>query len=97
MFTMGHRVWAAAVLVLVAALAQASARDLQLKWGSVIDQHGRQLQQVRSLNCTKVHPHCAACRNQRGTGTGSELVCSSCESGYRLRRDGTSKTCGELQ
>uniref|UniRef100_A0A383VRV3 Tyrosine-protein kinase ephrin type A/B receptor-like domain-containing protein n=1 Tax=Tetradesmus obliquus TaxID=3088 RepID=A0A383VRV3_TETOB len=45
------------------------------------------------MNCSRVNPHCAVCRNQRGTGTTSQLVCSSCETGYRLRRDGSSKIC----
>jgi hypothetical protein len=82
--------FAALVVLLFAALAQASRASL------VIDQQSRHLLQTRPLNCTRIDPHCILCRNQRTAGIQSELVCSTCETGYRLRRDGLSKTCGEL-
>jgi hypothetical protein len=83
---------AALLLLLCAASAQAS------RWSLETDEQGRHLlQAAKSPNCTRIDAHCSQCRNQRIPGTRrSELVCSSCESGYRLRRDGISKTCGEL-
>jgi hypothetical protein len=83
----------AALVLLCAASAQAS------RWHLETDEQGRQLlQAAKSPNCTRIDAHCSQCRNQRIPGTRrSELVCSSCESGYRLRRDGISKTCGEFQ
>jgi hypothetical protein len=82
--------FAALLVLLVAASAEASRASL------VIDQQTRHLLQARPLNCTRIVPHCNLCRNQRSTGLRSELVCTSCEGGYRLRRDGLSKICGEL-
>jgi hypothetical protein len=82
--------FAALLVLLVAASAEASKASL------VIDQQSRHLLQARQLNCTRTDPHCSLCRNQRSTGLRSELVCTSCEGGYRLRRNGLSKTCGEL-
>jgi hypothetical protein len=90
---MTRTVFAAAALVLLcAASAQAS------RWSLETDEQGRHLlQAAKSPNCSRIDAHCSQCRNQRIPGTRrSELVCSSCESGYRLRRDGISKTCGEL-
>jgi hypothetical protein len=83
----------AALVLLCAALAQATSR-----WSLEIDEQGRHLlQAAKSSNCTRIDAHCAQCRNQRIPGTRrSELLCSTCESGYRLRRDGMSKTCGKL-
>ncbi|KAF8057859.1 Slbp [Scenedesmus sp. PABB004] len=53
----------------------------------------RELLQAKP-NCTRVHPACTACRNQRIPGTRrSELVCSTCAAGYRLRQDRTGKNC----
>jgi hypothetical protein len=89
---MARKLLAAAALVLLcAASAQAS------RWRLETDEQGRHLlQAAKSPNCTRIDTHCSQCRNQRIPGTRrSELVCSSCESGYRLRRDGISKTCGE--
>lgn len=55
---------------------------------------GRDLLQ-RELDCTKILG-CSTCRYQRKPGSRtSELVCSTCKTGYRLRRDGISKTCGK--
>eukprot|EP00882_Tetradesmus_deserticola_P015681 GHRQ01016708.1.p1 GENE.GHRQ01016708.1~~GHRQ01016708.1.p1 ORF type:complete len:240 (+),score=28.06 GHRQ01016708.1:670-1389(+) len=83
------RASAAALLVLLLpGLAHASRASL------APTQQGRQLSQTRALNCSKINPHCAVCRNQRNHGTrASVLVCSSCDTGYKLRRDGLSKTC----
>jgi hypothetical protein len=82
----------AALVLLCAASAQAS------RWSLETDEQGRHLlQAAKSPNCTRIDVHCATCRNQRVPGTRrSELVCATCESGYRLRRDGISKTCGKL-
>jgi hypothetical protein len=81
---------AVAVVLLCAASTQASRRNLQS------DAQGRQLQAAESSNCTSVDRHCTLCWNQRVAGTRmSELLCFECESWYRLRRDGISKTCGE--
>lgn len=56
----------------------------------------RRLLQQR-LDCTRVHRACGSCRNQRIKGsTKTETVCSACVGGWRLRKDGLSKTCGEL-
>lgn len=90
---MARKLLAAAALVLLCAASAQAAR-----WSLETDEQGRQLlQAAKSPNCTRIDAHCSQCRNQRIPGTRrSELVCSSCESGYRLRRDGVSKTCGEL-
>lgn len=82
----------AALLALAAASASASSRF-------VLDEidglPARELLQAKP-NCTRVHPACTACRNQRIPGTRrSELVCSTCAAGYRLRQDRTGKNCGE--
>ncbi|KAF8061892.1 Svep1 [Scenedesmus sp. PABB004] len=54
---------------------------------------GRRLQQ-RPLACTAVHRACRSCRAQRIPGTRrTEVLCSVCEAGWRLRRDGIGKTC----
>lgn len=84
---------AAALVLLGSALAAQAARVVPEE-----QQKSRLLLQARpkALNCTKVNAHCSKCRNQRITGTrNSELVCTTCASGYKLRRDGISKTCGE--
>ncbi|KAF8055660.1 Scube1 [Scenedesmus sp. PABB004] len=80
----------AALLALAAASASASSRF-------VLDEidglPARELLQAKP-DCTRVNAACTACRNQRIPGTRrSELVCSTCATGYRLRRDGASKTC----
>jgi hypothetical protein len=49
------------------------------------------------LNCTPVHKACSTCRNQRVPGTKkTETLCSACKAGWKLRRDGKSKTCGAI-
>jgi hypothetical protein len=81
---------AAALLLLCAATTQARILETEA-------QQGRELLQAKTPNCTKVDAHCSLCRNQRIPGERrSELVCQQCEAGYRLRRDGLSKTCGRL-
>jgi hypothetical protein len=91
---MARKLLAAAALVLLCAASVQASR-----WHLEADEQGRQLlQAAKSPNCTRIDAHCSQCRNQRIPGTRrSELVCYSCESGYRLRRDGISKTCGELK
>jgi hypothetical protein len=55
-----------------------------------------QCQVPAASTCKSIDRNCVGCRSQRIPGTSSrELVCSHCEAGYRLRRDGESKTCGE--
>jgi hypothetical protein len=82
---------AAALLLLCIASVQASRRSLQSEG------QGRQLQAATSPNCKSIDRHCTICQHQRNPGTGiSELLCFECETGYRLRRDGISKTCGEI-
>lgn len=83
---------AVAVILLSAVIAQASRVALEDDFSSP-DFIGRGLLQ-RTLDCTKVHSACSTCRNQRVAGSRtSELVCSACNAGWRLRRDGISKTC----
>jgi hypothetical protein len=91
---MARKLLAAAALVLLCAVSAQASR-----WSLETDEQGRHLlQAAKSPNCSRIDTHCSQCRNQRIPGTRrSELVCSSCESGYRLRRDGISKTCGELR
>lgn len=61
---------------------------------SLLNDGGRSLLQAKPLDCKKVHKACRSCRTTRIPGTKrSELVCSVCEPGWRLRRDGKSKTC----
>jgi hypothetical protein len=80
---------AAALLLLCSATTQARILETEA-------QQGRELLQAKTPNCTKVDAHCSLCRNQRIPGERrSELVCQQCEAGYRLRRDGISKTCGK--
>ncbi|WIA12314.1 hypothetical protein OEZ85_012370 [Tetradesmus obliquus] len=93
----GGPVWfLAATLVLCCALVNVSASGRFVL--EEID--GRQssgrflLQAGKSPNCTRINPFCSQCRNQRIPGTRrSELVCSVCQPGYKLRRDGTSRIC----
>jgi hypothetical protein len=85
---------AAVLLLLCSTAALASARPMLDG-----DEHlqGRDLLQTR-LDCSRVHRGCATCRNQRIKGTRrTEMVCSTCATGWQLRKDGLSKTCGELQ
>jgi hypothetical protein len=50
-----------------------------------------------SLDCTKIHRACRSCRAQRQPGTRTTVaLCSICQTGWRLRRDGKSRTCGTL-
>jgi hypothetical protein len=87
---MTRKLFTAAAMVLLCA-ATAHARILEVE-----AQQGRELLQAKTPNCTKVDTHCSLCRNQRIPGERrSELVCTQCEAGYRLRRDGLSKTCGK--
>jgi hypothetical protein len=82
---------AAAALLLCAAVAQARVLVAEDEVET-----GRSLLQ-RTLDCTRTHRACKTCRNQRIKGTKkTETVCSTCESGWRLRRSGTGalKTCG---
>jgi hypothetical protein len=56
----------------------------------------RSLLLQRTWECSKVHRACVSCRNQRVKGTKkTENVCTACSTGWRLRKDGVSKTCGE--
>uniref|UniRef100_A0A383V609 Tyrosine-protein kinase ephrin type A/B receptor-like domain-containing protein n=1 Tax=Tetradesmus obliquus TaxID=3088 RepID=A0A383V609_TETOB len=86
---MARAVALAALLLLCAVAAQAARFPLEEA------ENGRMLlQNAKAPNCTRVNSACKSCRNQRIPGTRrSELVCSSCEKGYQLRRDGQSKTC----
>ncbi|WIA20328.1 hypothetical protein OEZ85_006160 [Tetradesmus obliquus] len=45
--------------------------------------------------CKDVHRGCATCRSVRvpGSDNSTELQCSTCFAGWRLRRDGVGKTC----
>jgi hypothetical protein len=82
---------AAAALLLCVAVAQARVLVAEEE-----AETGRSLLQ-RTLDCTKVHRACSACRNQRIKGTKkTETVCSTCSLGWRLRKDGSGKlkTCG---
>lgn len=93
-YIMARRHITAAALVLLCAVAvQATSR-----FSNVDSAAGRDLlQAAKTPNCTRIHKACDTCRNQRIPGTRtSELVCSTCKNGYRLRRDGTSKICGEF-
>jgi hypothetical protein len=88
---MARRSAAIAALLLVAFVGAASARALNDE-----ATFGRGL--LQTLDCTKVHKACSTCRNQRIPGTKqTELVCSTCAAGWRLRADGTGKKCGEFR
>lgn len=87
--------FASVALVLLCASA-ATASRLGVSEVLADGTFGRDLLQ-RALDCTKVSAGCDTCRNQRKPGSRvSELVCSTCKPGFRLRRDGTSKNCGEF-
>lgn len=92
-----------ALLLLAASATGGAARILQqqpaasaaLGYGEQQLSSGRGLLQANA-NCTRVHPACSSCRNQRIAGTRrTEMVCSVCATGWRLRRDGKGKICGE--
>jgi hypothetical protein len=51
---------------------------------------------TKVANCTLLHRACVTCANQRVPGTqNTDLICSTCAAGWKLRNDGIYKTCGK--
>ncbi|KAF8059696.1 hypothetical protein HT031_005104 [Scenedesmus sp. PABB004] len=79
---------AAAALLLLACAAEAS----RMMVDADLAPSGRDLLQT-AANCSVI-ANCQTCRNQRNPRTKiSEVVCSTCKTNFRLKRDGISKTC----
>lgn len=76
---------AASLLVLYAVAAQASQITQDVSGRSL-------LQSPRQPDCTRISG-CGECHLQRVPGKRTELLCDTCQTGWVLRKDGTSKTC----
>jgi len=89
---MARAAYCAAAVLLLCAAAVTQARILEdaEELGS-----GRSLLQINPQQCkSKTNAACASCSNRRVPGSKrTEMVCARCETGFRLRKDGKSKTC----
>lgn len=83
---------AAAALLLLACAAEAS----RIMVDADLAPSGRELLALSENDCRTAVTDCVSCRNQRIPGTRtSQVVCSTCDTNYRVKRDGKGRTCGE--